>query len=507
MKCTLIIKDECNIKFEGLSPECRRKMVTSLEFFVPGAKYLPAVRLGRWNGKMSFCDIGGRSYLNLLDTLLPIVQQHGYEVEIEDRRLVTESFEFEKVDTDSYKNVLWPEGHPYAGHPILIKDHQVEMINSYLENLQSINIIPTAGGKTLITGILSHKVQKYGRSLVIVPSKDLVTQTEIDYKNLGLDVGVFFGDRKDYNKTHTICTWQSLEALHKNKDSDEMSAFIKDVVCVISDECHRAKGAVLRSLLGGPLANVPIRWGLTGTMPEEQLDKLAVISCIGAQNNEIKTKDLQEKGILAGIHIDIWQLQDPATSYGTYQEELKWLTSNKSRLDFIADKLQNVFSTGSTLILVDRISTGELLEELIDGSVFVSGKMKSKDRKLEYNEVQEINNKVIIATYGIASTGTNIPRLYNLVLLEPGKGFVRVIQSIGRGLRVTSDKTFINVYDITSLYFNNSYNNGFAISYTYNASTQIYSITVRTGNTNIALIYINNAYTSYSVGQYRIYIY
>ena len=88
-------------------------------------------------------------------------------------------------------------------------------INAFLENLQCIQEIATGAGKTMITAALSKKVEPYGRSIVVVPNKSLVTQTEADYINLGLDVGVFFGDRKEYNKTHTICTWQSLNILMK----------------------------------------------------------------------------------------------------------------------------------------------------------------------------------------------------------------------------------------------------------------------------------------------------
>ena len=102
------------------------------------------------------------------------------------------------------------------------------------------------------------------------------------------------------------------------------------------------------------------------------------------------------------------------------------------------------------LILVDRIETGKLLSELIENSVFISGEVKTKDRKKEYKEVNFSDNKTIIATYGVAAVGVNIVRLHNLVMLEPGKSFIRVIQSIGRGLRKGFDKDFVQVYDITS---------------------------------------------------------
>lgn len=450
----LIIQDEVNIKFEGLDVVCRRKMVEALEYMLPYARHMPSYKLGRWNGKVSFCDVGARSYLNLLDRLLPIVQQQGYEIEIEDLRQ-PHAFEFEEVQEDSYSHILWPEGHPIAGQPIMLKDHQVDVINSYLSNPAGINIAPTGAGKTIITAILSHKAEPYGRTIVIVPTKDLVTQTEEDYKNLGLDVGVFFGDRKEYLKTHTICTWQSLESLaKKSKDVDleiDINDFFEGVVCVMVDEVHKAKADVLRKLLSTYLKDAPIRWGLTGTMPEEEVEKVAVLACIGPMLGSIRTKELQDKGILAQLHINVWQLQDLGeAAFDNYQTELKWLTTNPARLKYLANEIIKMSEDGNTLILVDRVETGEKLQSLIPDSIFVSGKMKSKDRKAEYKEVQEVDGKVIIATYGVASTGINIVRIFNLVLFEAGKSFVRVIQSIGRGIRVAPDKDFVNVYDVCS---------------------------------------------------------
>ena len=219
----------------------------------------------------------------------------------------------------------------------------------------------------------------------------------------------------------------------------------------VVENCHKAKADVLRKILSGPLANAPIRWGLTGTMPEEDGDKVGVVACIGPLLGKINTKELQDLGILAQLHINIWQIQDLGESaFSNYQAELKWLTTSLPRLKFLAKEIATISETGNTLILVDRVQTGEMLQSLIPDSIFVSGKMKSKDRKAEYKEVQEVDGKVIIATYGVASTGINIVRIFNLVLFEAGKSFVRVIQSIGRGIRVAPDKDFVNVYDVCS---------------------------------------------------------
>jgi len=87
---------------------------------------------------------------------------------------------------------------------------------------------------------------------------------------------------------------------------------------------------------------------------------------------------------------------------------------------------------------------------MIPNSVFVSGSTKDKKRKEEYDSIRNEDHKVIIATFGIAAVGLNIPRVFNLVFFEPGKSFVRVIQSIGRGLRVAKDKDYAEIWDITS---------------------------------------------------------
>jgi superfamily II DNA or RNA helicase len=296
-------------------------------------------------------------------------------------------------------------------------------------------------------------VQDYGRTLIIVPNKDLVKQTLEDYELLGLDVGVYFGDKKELGKTHTICTWQSLNSVQKRfKEGDSpisLEEFSEDLVAIIVDEVHQAKADVLKALLSGPFANVPIRWGLTGTIPKEDFEQLGLVACLGPVVNKIAAKDLQDKGVLANCLVNVLQLQD-TVSYSTYQEELSYLTTNVKRVDFIAEFVSKLAESGNTLVLVDRVKSGEMLVERLPDSSFVSGAMKTTDRKEQYDEVKTATNKIIVATYGVAAVGINIPRIFNLVLLEPGKSFVRVIQSIGRGIRKAEDKDHVEIWDVTS---------------------------------------------------------
>jgi superfamily II DNA or RNA helicase len=323
-----------------------------------------------------------------------------------------------------------------------------------LQTPQCLQEIATGAGKTLITAALSYKCESYGRTIVIVPNKDLVTQTEADYINLGLDVGVYFGDRKDIGRTHTICTWQSLNVLEKRfrdgLNDTGLHEFAEGVVCVMVDEVHQAKADVLKKLLTGAFATIPIRWGLTGTIPKAELERLSLEVSLGEVVNRLSAAELQDKGVLANCNVNVLQLQD-TVAYGDYQSELTYLTTNKERLDYMASIIQTMAESGNTLVLVDRIKAGEgLVERLGDKVVFISGSMKSKDRKDEYDEVSEATGKIIVATYGVAAVGINIPRIFNLVLVEPGKSFVRVIQSIGRGIRKAQDKDSVQIWDITS---------------------------------------------------------
>jgi len=451
--CKITIKDEVNAKLEGVSPEDRRALTKRFSFEIPGARYLPAVRLGRWDGKVSYFTLAGSTYINLLTEIIPILDNAGYDIELNDVRSYTTSFEFDSITEQSFSHVNWPKNHPIEGQPIVLRDYQVQIVNQFLSNPQSLQEIATGAGKTIITAALSYSVEKYGRTIVIVPNKSLVTQTELDYRNLQLDVGVYFGDRKELGHKHTICTWQSLNNILKNTKTGDaevpIEEFIEDVVCVMVDEAHQAKADALKALLSGPMSHIPIRWGLTGTIPKDKYASVALLVCIGPVINKLSASELQDRGVLAHCHVNVVQMQDHS-EFGNYQSELKYLLENKTRLDAIGQVITKIASNGNTLILVDRVSAGHELVSRLPGSVFISGDTKLTERKENYDEVATSDEKIIVATYGVAAVGINIPRIFNLVLIEPGKSFVRVIQSIGRGIRKAEDKDHVEIYDITS---------------------------------------------------------
>jgi superfamily II DNA or RNA helicase len=449
----IIIRDEVNVKIEGLDLDTRKELVKKFKYFQQSARYQPAYRLGRWDGCVSFFGLGGTTYVSLLDRVLPMLEGWGYYIEVEDER-VSEPLEFEKITEEFWGDQTWPVGHRFAGEKIRLRDDQVGVVNNFLANPQALQSVATGAGKTIMTATLSKICEKYGRSLVIVPNKSLVEQTEEDYVNVGLDVGVYYGDRKDLGKTHTICTWQSLNILDKKSKNGEadlitLAEFLEGVSCIIIDEVHQAKADVLKNLLTQNLRNAPIRWGLTGTVPKDELEFESIRCSLGNVVGQVTAHELQEKGVLSTCHVNVIQTQE-YKEFGSYPEELKYLVTDEDRMTWMAKLIKGIAESGNTLVLVDRIESGKFLQNELPDSVFISGAVKTKDRKEEYNEIAVSDGKIIVATYGVAAVGINIPRIFNLALLEPGKSFVRVIQSIGRGIRKAEDKDFVQIWDLTA---------------------------------------------------------
>ena len=448
----LIIKDEVNVKIEGLDLDTRKELVKKFKYFDPAARYMPAYKLGRWDGCTTFFGLGGTTYVSLLDRILPLLEQWGYYIEVEDHR-VSESLAFSQVGEDYWGDTCWPEGHMMAGQPIRLRDYQCEVINNFIGAPQALQEVATGAGKTIITATLSKICEKYGRTMTIVPNKSLVEQTEEDFRNCGLDVGVYYGDRKELNKTHTICTWQSLNILDKKSHNDDsvltLAEFLDNVKTIIIDEVHQAKAEVLKKLLTVNFAHAPIRWGLTGTVPKDDLQFESIRCSLGDVINRVSAHDLQQRGVLSACHVNIIQSQE-LREFESYPAELKYLVTDEDRMLWVSKMIKGIADSGNTLVLVDRIESGKFLVNELPESVFISGAVKTKDRKEEYDEIKTSDNKIIVATYGVAAVGINIPRIFNLVLLEPGKSFVRVIQSIGRGIRKAEDKDFVQIWDVTA---------------------------------------------------------
>jgi len=452
--CRIVIKDEVNVKIENLDLDTRKSLVKKFKYFDQKARYLPAYKLGRWDGCTSFFGLGGTTYMSILPEVIDELLRQGYDPLLDDLR-DSVPLNFTKISDDFWGDQTWPDGHRFAGEKIRLRDDQVEVVNKFLENPQCIQEIATGFGKTITTATLAKICEKYGRTVTIVPNKSLVEQTEEDFLNCQLDVGVYYGDRKNLDKTHTICTWQSLNILDKkSKDFEEgevltLAELLAGVKTVMVDEVHMAKAEVLKKLLTNNLANTPIRWGLTGTVPKDDIDFQNIRVGLGDVIHRVSASELQEKGVLSECHVNVIQTSE-WKEFGSYPEELKYLVTDTVRMEWISKLIKGISDSGNTLVLVDRIESGRILTSSIEDSVFISGEVKTKDRKEEYDEIKTSTNKIIVATYGVAAVGINIPRIFNLVMLESGKSFTRVIQSIGRGIRKADDKDFVQIWDLTA---------------------------------------------------------
>ena len=328
----------------------------------------------------------------------------------------------------------------------------------------------TATHNTFITAILCDLYERVCglKIIVIVPNTDLIGQTAEELRSVDLVVGTYSGASKSLEENIIVSTWQALQ-----NNPMIMSQF----QAVIVDECHGTTGKVLQQILNTSGAHIPVRIGMTGTLPKEPADKMAIRVCLGEVLYEVGAHELIEKGWLAGLAIKMYCLMENMTDkwmkfqqdnpeesksmteaeftegyLPDYEAETTYLKKQKTRTTFVADFVENIRQQekGNTFILVKSVPYGKALSKLIEGAVFVYGQDKTAVRKQIYNLFDTHDNIVVISTFQLASTGLNIKRIFNLVFVDAGKSFTKIIQAIGRGLRKARDKDFVNVYDFYS---------------------------------------------------------
>lgn len=471
-KLQIIYKDYVRCQVIGLTPEDRNKAYNHFSVFVPNARFTPKYKMGVWDGRDHYFTLTGLFYVNLLPELFEIIDMSKYQVERIYTPGLTEEPIFDSIDETYLEDRVWPKGHRLEGQPVQIYDHQVEIVNTCLSNPRCIIEAATGAGKSLISLILALEVSKYGRYILVEPSRDLTLQTARVFRDLGVDCGICGCGYRELDKKITICTWQTINSLERRKrggkensrtslteeqkqlSAEELNKLKEGVVGIVFDESHQMKSYECKKICEDTFKNVPLRWGLTGTIPKAQCDKYSIVCGIGHVAHKLDSKELQDKGILAKCDISCIKLID-TSAFRTFSDEVEYLSTNVDRLKFIGTLVHNIVQTqGNTLILVNRIACGKTLEAIISSfgtnCIFLDGSVKSKDRFREYDSIKQENNKCIIATSQIASTGLDIPRLFNLVLLDYGKSFVKNIQSIGRGLRLGKDKDHCHIFDIFS---------------------------------------------------------
>ena len=463
--CKIRVLDEVYVAFIGLTGEDIKYFHNKYSAFAANYFFNPKFKLGRWDGKIHFFEENGRTFLYFLEDIIPQIVARGYTLQLDDLR--TSNLKTpELVHADTFSYVI----NPKDGNPVKLRYYQIDSVNELLTQGYGIIQAATGSGKTLKTAALVNAWGNVGhKTITIVPDGTLVSQTKATYTMCGLDVGEYSGTEKTLEHQHIVSTWQ---ALQNNPN------VILQFQVVICDECHGLRGSVLKGLVLDYASSIPHRYGVTGTLPPEKCDEMAVLSALGPVRYTVTAKQLIDEGILASVHIDILQLEENLTTqyadfcdhpmigkpptytqfkdgyFPDFSSEKSYLQRNTDRIQWIAylimanaDKNQ-----GNTLCLVDSIPFGRQLSKMIPNSIFVNGQdvKKISDRQKVYKLFEERDDLVVIATVHIAGTGLDIPRVNFMYLIDVGKSAIRVLQGIGRGLRTAHDKKSVQIVDVTS---------------------------------------------------------
>jgi superfamily II DNA or RNA helicase len=431
-KCFITLRDEVFCTISNLSPPDLDQLIEKYSVFVDGYFFMPAYKLGRWDGKKRFFDRTGKTFIRFLDKIVEFLAGRGYDFELIDKRAPIKPI------------ALRADVNQFIDKGIELRPYQLECVNRLIDEGSGFIVAGTGAGKSLICASLCDIYGKSGyRTITVVPSSDLVTQTAEWYVTCGMDAGEYSGNTKDIDRTHVVATWQSLQ-----NNPHLITLFNMFII----DEAHGTKGNVIYDLITEHGKGIPFRFGVTGTFPKPLADQLTLKSTIGEIHKTITARWLIDNGYLAEVEIEPTIIEVAVEEeFPDYASETSYLSKNAERLDVLADFIINKCEKhGNTLVLVNSVKTGELLQSMIADSVFLYGANDKKSRKEQYDLYANRNDLITIATFGIASTGISIDRIFCLVLVDAGKSFIRAIQSVGRGTRLAKDKNLINVFDVYS---------------------------------------------------------
>jgi len=436
-KCFITVRDEVYCHINGLEPQDQKFLEDKFAYMVEGAFFMPLFKLGRWDGKVRLFDKTGKIYFRLLDHLVPFLDAWGYDIELNDMRPSVPSID-KRVDHSWFHN---KEGIEVK---VDLRPYQVDAVNKALEAAFGFIIAATGAGKTIMVAALCDVLAQSGlRTMVIVPSVDLVEQTAATFRLCKLDVGTYSGAGKDFHHETVISTWQSLQ---------NNPALLENFSALIVDEAHGASAKVIGDLLSSHGKHIGYRWGFTGTLPKNQLQQMTLEGLLGPSLYEITAAELMEMGYLAELEIQPVEIQENVSEeFPDYASEKAFLTKSPDRLDLLANIIIDTCNKkGNTLVLVNSIKQGQQLQKLIKDSEFLHGATDNEVRAEWYSTFENRDDLIVIATFGIASTGISIDRVFALVMVDSGKSFVRCIQSIGRSLRKGADKSKAYVLDVHS---------------------------------------------------------
>jgi len=452
------------VNYATLDIECSRSVAAELRehfsFFVPGYKFMPAFRNRVWDGKIRLFN----SQTNELPNGL-----YSHLLEFTDRnKYVVESYDDVKYGNPATKEPIDPKNLlkfvESLNLPFTIRDYQFAACAMALERTNAILLSPTGSGKSLIIYVIVKyfllmltngvKYPKGGRVLVIVPTTSLVEQMHNDFISYGQEERgmhkIYSGKDKNFDKAICISTWQSIYKLPKT--------WYDQFGMVIGDECHGFKSKSLMSIMN-KAAEAKYRFGTTGTLDGTQTHELVLQGLFGKTIKVTTTKSLQDNDTLAPLEITRLVLehdeQNKKDMVGkTYQDEIDYIVTNEKRNKFITNLVNGL--EGNSLVLFQYVDKhGKPLFDLISNKVeenrkvfFVSGQTDTADREAIRGITEKQKNGIIVASLGTFSTGINIRNLHNIIFASPSKSQIRVLQSIGRGLRKSDDGSVTKLYDL-----------------------------------------------------------
>ena len=431
----------------------------TLTFMVPGYQYMPSYRNKIFDGKIRLLNTQTRLlYFGLIPYVEEFCQSHDYTYEYDDTNADMEDAFSDKLATEFFADLKLCA----HGKPITVNEHQAVAFVHSMQKKRALLLSPTSSGKSLIIYLLFRQLLDYQdlKGLIIVPTVNLVSQLFSDFEDYssgnGFDVEsnvhkVHQGQHKQSDKKLIISTWQSVYKQDKS--------YFDQFDYVMCDEVHLAQANSIRDIME-KLSNTKYRIGLTGTLSGMKTHKLVIEGLFGTVKKVITTKELIDKKQIADLNIKCLVLKHPDEACDllkscTYQEEIEYLILNDLRNKFIKNLAVSMKS--NTLVLFQLVDKhGKILYNLIKNSkqisdrkvFFVHGGTSTDDRESIRKIVESESNAIIVASFGVYSTGVSIRNLHNIIFASPSKSRVRNLQSIGRGLRQSDGKEMATLYDI-----------------------------------------------------------
>ncbi len=428
-------------------PNISRELSDFFTFEVPGARFMPQYKKRIWDGKIRLYNmINGEIYYGLIPYIEEFAKRNDIDIEYEGELNATE-YAIEPRVLDGFIRNVRPKSN---GKTLQLRDYQRNAVVHAIRNNRSLLLSPTASGKSLVIYLLSRWYES-SRVLILVPTTSLVEQMYTDFLDYGYLESkmqkIYQGYTKDISSEVTISTWQSLYKMPRK--------FFEQFGCILGDEVHLFKAKSLTNIMN-KMHQTQYRHGFTGTLDGTQTHRLVLEGLFGSVNRVTSTKELMEKKTLAKLKIKCIVLQYPDSDKKfmkdqSYQDEVDLLVRDERRNKFIVN-LTN-YLKGNTLVLFQFVEKhGAVLYDMmkdLDRKVFyVHGGTDTETRENIREITEKEKNAIIVASYGTFSTGINIRNLHNVVFSSPSKSRIRVLQSIGRGLRTTNDKTGATLLDI-----------------------------------------------------------